>query len=162
MYASNSPLLALAAIAALGIFNAPVSAAETAADVPKNSYYNDPLTATERSGIAQEENVSPNDGRASVPNAADDGVIPDAADKVDRNAATETPEQNREEDVDRGAAKSGEGEAEAILDESKKDFKVTERGLEDCMKDWDPQTQMSKAEWKESCRTTLEYFPDGQ
>jgi hypothetical protein len=30
------------------------------------------------------------------------------------------------------------------------------------MKDWDPQTQMSKAEWKESCRTTLEYFPDGQ
>jgi hypothetical protein len=162
MYASNSPLLALAAIAALGIFNAPVSAAETAADVPKNSYYNDPLTATERSGIAQEENVSPNDGRASVPNAADDGVIPDAAAKVDRNAATETPEQNREEDVDRGAAKSGEGEAEAILDESKKDFKVTERGLEDCMKDWDPQTQMSKAEWKESCRTTLEYFPDGQ
>jgi hypothetical protein len=162
MYASKSPLLALAALAALGIFSAPVSAAETAADVPKNSYYNDPLTASERSGIAQEENVSPNDGRTSVPNAADDGVIPDAADKADRNAATETPEQNRKEDVDRGAVKSGESEADAIVDESKKDFKVTERGLEDCMKDWDPQTQMSKAEWKESCRTTLEYFPDGK
>jgi len=67
MYATNSPLLALAAIAALGIFSASVGAAETAADVPKNTYHNDPLTATERSGIAEEENVSPNDGRASVP-----------------------------------------------------------------------------------------------
>ena len=162
MYATNSPLLALAAIAALGIFSASVGAAETAADVPKNSYHNDPLTATERSGIAEEENVSPNDGRASVPNAADEGVIPDAADKADREAATETPEQNRKEDVDRSAVKRGESEADAILDESKKDFKVTKRGLEDCMKDWDPQTQMSKAEWKESCRTTLEYFPDGK
>jgi hypothetical protein len=162
MYATNSPLLALAAIAALGIFSASVGAAETAADVPKNTYHNDPLTATERSGIAEEENVSPNDGRASVPNAADEGVIPDAADKADREAATETPEQNRKEDVDRSAVKRGESEADAILDESKKDFKVTKRGLEDCMKDWDPQTQMSKAEWKESCRTTLEYFPDGK
>jgi len=69
MYASKSPLLAVAAVIALGILSAPVLAAETAADVPKDSYYNDPLTATERSGIAQEENVSPNDGRASVPNA---------------------------------------------------------------------------------------------
>ena len=162
MYASNSPLLALAAIAALGVFSAPAGAAEAAADVPKNSYYNDPLTATERSGIAEEENVSPNDGRASVPNAADDGVIPDAADKADRKAATETPEQNRKEDIDRSAEKRGETEADAILDESKKDFKVTNQGLADCLKDWDPQTQMSKAEWKESCRTTLEYFPDGK
>ncbi len=162
MYASKSPLLALAAVAACVIFSAPVSAAETAADVPKDAYYNDPLNAPERSGIAQEENVSPNDGRASVPNAADDGIIPDAADQADRNAVTETPAQNRQEDVDRGGAKSGENEAEAILDESKKDFKVTKRDLAGCIKDWDPQTQMSKAEWAESCRTTLEYFPDGQ
>jgi hypothetical protein len=162
MYAFKTPLLALAAIAAFGILSTPVSAAETAAGVPTNSYYKDPLTETERSAIAEEENVSPNDGRASVPNAADEGVIPDAADKADRNAVTETPEQNREEDVDRSAVKRGESEADAILDESKKDFKVTERALEDCMKDWDPQTQMTKAEWKESCRTTLEYFPDGQ
>ena len=62
----------------------------------------------------------------------------------------------------RGATKRGESEANAILDESKKDFKVTKKGLADCLKDWDPQTQMSKAEWAESCRTTLEYFPDGQ
>jgi hypothetical protein len=39
---------------------------------------------------------------------------------------------------------------------------VTKKGLADCLKDWDPQTQMSKSEWAESCRTTLEYFPDGQ
>ena len=70
MYASRMPLLAVAAaIAAAGILSATVLAAETAAEIPKNSYYNDPLTATERSGIAQEENVSPSDGRASVPNA---------------------------------------------------------------------------------------------
>ena len=58
--------------------------------------------------------------------------------------------------------KRGESEANAILDESKKDFKVTKKSLADCLKDWDPQTQMSKSEWAESCRTTLEYFPDGQ
>ena len=70
MYASKTPLLAVAAHRRAGILSVTVLAAETAAEIPKDSYYNDPLTATERSGIAQEENVSPNDGRASVPNAA--------------------------------------------------------------------------------------------
>ena len=51
-------------------------------------------------------------------------------------------------------------EADAILDESKKDFKVTERALEDCMKDWDPQTQMTKAEWKEARRTQRVEMPE--
>ncbi|HEY8246115.1 MAG TPA: hypothetical protein VIG38_02380 [Hyphomicrobium sp.] len=162
MHALKSPLLAVAAaIVSLGILSFPVLAAETGADIPKDTYYKDPLSASERSGIAQEENVSPNDGRASVPNAQDEGVIPDAADKADRKAATETEEENLQQDVNGGAKRRGENEADAILDESKKDFKVTKRGLEDCLKDWDPQTQMSKAEWKESCRTTLEYFPDG-
>ncbi len=159
MHASKSRLLAVGAIAALSILTAPVRAAETGADVPKNSYYNDPLTPSERSGIAQEENVSPSDGKMSVP--SDPGVIPDAGDAADRNAVTETPAQNDAQDVERGA-KGGEKEADAILDESKKDMKVTKRGLSDCLKDWDPQTQMTKEEWKESCRTTLEYFPDGQ
>ncbi|MCZ7593981.1 MAG: hypothetical protein M5U16_03015 [Hyphomicrobium sp.] len=129
---------------------------------PKIPYYKDPLTATERSGIAEEENVSPNDGQLSVPAPQDEGVIPDAGDKADREAATETPEQNLEQDVNRGAKKkAGESEADAILDESKKNFKVTKKDLAGCMADWDPQTQMSKAEWEESCRTTLEYFPQG-
>lgn len=158
MHIPAFPLLALAAAMALGVFAMSASAQETGADIPKNSY-KDPLTATERSAIAEEENVSPNDGRLSVP--ADQGVIPDAGDKADRNAATETPAQNLQEDVNRGAKKGGESEADAILDESKKKFKVTEKDMANCMKDWDPQSQMSKSEWAESCRTTLEYFPEG-
>jgi hypothetical protein len=157
MYASRTPLLAVAAaIAAAGILSATVLAAESAAEIPKDSYYNDPLTATERSGIAQEENVSPSDGRASVPNASDDGVIPDAAIDQGSNAKLEDAASAK------SGPKRGEDEADVVLDDAKKNDKVTKRGLGDCMKDWDPQTQMSKEEWKESCRTTLEYFPDGR
>jgi hypothetical protein len=156
MYASKTPLLAVAAaIAAAGILSATVLAAETAAEIPKDSYYNDPLTASERSGIAQEENVSPGDGRASVPNASDDGVIPDAVIDQGDNAKLDGALPVKSE------PKKGEDEADVVLDDAKKNDKVTKRGLSDCMKDWDPQTQMSKAEWKESCRTSLEYFPDG-
>jgi hypothetical protein len=147
---------------AIALYAVPALTAEKATDIPKDTYYKDPLTASERSGIASEENVSPNDDRQSLPTPQDEGVIPDAGDKADRGAAIETPAQNLKEDTDRSAAKRGESEANAILDESKKDFKVTKKGLADCLKDWDPQTQMSKSEWAESCRTTLEYFPDGQ
>ena len=153
--------LALAGMA-IALYAVPALTAEKATDIPKDAYYKDPLTASERSGIASEENVSPNDDRQSLPTPQDEGVIPDAGDKADRDAAIETPAQNLKEDTDRNAVKRGESEANAILDESKKDFKVTKKGLADCLKDWDPQTQMSKAEWAESCRTTLEYFPDGQ
>ena len=147
---------------AIALYAVPALTAEKATDIPKDTYYKDPLTASERSGIASEENVSPNDDRQSLPTPQDEGVIPDAGDKADRDAPIETPAQNLKEDTDRSAEKRGESEANAILDESKKDFKVTKKGLADCLKDWDPQTQMSKAEWAESCRTTLEYFPDGQ
>ncbi|MTD94901.1 hypothetical protein GIW81_11220 [Hyphomicrobium sp. xq] len=147
---------------AIALYAVPALTAEKATDIPTDTYYKDPLTASERSGIASEENVSPNDDRQSLPTPQDEGVIPDAGDKADRDAAIETPAQNLKEDTDRSAEKRGESEANAILDESKKDFKVTKKGLADCLKDWDPQTQMSKSEWAESCRTTLEYFPDGQ
>ena len=153
--------LAVAGVAIV-LYAVPALTAEKATDIPKDTYYKDPLTAAERSGIASEENVSPNDDRQSLPTPQDEGVIPDAGDKADRDAAIETPAQNLKEDTDRSAEKRGESEANAILDESKKDFKVTKKGLADCLKDWDPQTQMSKSEWAESCRTTLEYFPDGQ
>ena len=153
--------LAVAGIA-IALYAVPALTAEKATDIPKDTYYKDPLTASERSGIASEENVSPNDDRQSLPTPQDEGVIPDAGDKADRDAAIETPAQNLKEDTDRSAEKRGESEANAILDESKKNFKVTKKGLADCLKDWDPQTQMSKSEWAESCRTTLEYFPDGQ
>ena len=159
----SKKLLSLAAAGiVIALYAAPALAAETAADIPKDAYYKDPLTSTERSGIASEENVSPNDNRQSLPDARDEGIIPDAGDKADRDAAIETPAQNLKEDTDRAAEKRGESEADAVLDESKKDFKVTKKSLDGCLKDWDPQTQMSKAEWAESCRTTLEYFPDGQ
>jgi hypothetical protein len=153
-------MLAAAAMA-LAVLAIPAGAEETGADIPKNSYYKDPLTISERSGIAEEEDVSPNDGRPSVPPTQDQGVIPDAADKADSKAALETPAQNLEEDVNHGV-KKGESEADAILDESKKSFKVTNEDMANCMRAWDAQSQMSKSEWAESCRTTLEYFPDGK
>jgi hypothetical protein len=161
MYSKTLLPIVAATVVVLATLGGATMAAETATDIPKNSYQ-DPLTASEQSGIAQEENVSPNDGRASLPPSQDEGVIPDAGDSADRSAATETLEQNDAEDVERGPKGANEDEAAAILDESKKDFKVTRKDLSGCLKDWDPQTQMSKEEWAESCRTTLEYFPDGQ
>ncbi len=149
------------AIAALGIFSAPVLA-ETAADVPKESYYNDPLTATERSGIAHEENVSPNDGQASVPNAVDEGVIPDAADTADQKAATETQEPNLQKDVNRGAKQMPARTKPTPSSIKKKDFKVTKQDLDDCLKDWDPQTQMTKAESERELPHDARVLPDGQ
>ena len=147
---------------AIALYAVPALTAEKATDIPKDTYYNDPLTASERSGIASGRECLSQRRRQSLPTPQDEGVIPDAGDKADRDAAIETPAQNLKEDTDRSAEKRGESEANAILDESKKDFKVTKKDLADCLKDWDPQTQMSKEEWAESCRTTLEYFPDGQ
>jgi hypothetical protein len=151
------PLPAIAAALAVLALNG-AAFAETASQVPKDSYYADPLSASERSGIAQEENVTPNDGRPSVPNAQDDGVIPDAAvdqNKLDSDSASPSPETAEKK-------KPSESEADAIIDDSKKNYKVSKKDLQSCLKDWGPQTQMTKEEWAASCRTTLEYFPDGQ
>ena len=62
-----SRLVAVAILIAIGAFTGPAVAQETGADIPKNSYYDNPLTPSERDGIAEEENVSPNDGTPSVP-----------------------------------------------------------------------------------------------
>ncbi|MFA5899390.1 MAG: hypothetical protein WC829_09800 [Hyphomicrobium sp.] len=144
--------LSLSAVVAVVMLAGGAAVAETAAEIPKNSYYDDPLTASERSGIAQEENVLPSDGQPSVPDAPDDGVIPDAT--VDQRPGLPS---------DDTAAKKvpGESEAEVVIQDSKKNDKVTKGDLSNCMKDWGPQTQMTKAEWEASCRTTLEYFPAG-
>jgi hypothetical protein len=155
MLAVKPPAI-VAAFGAVAAFYG-VAIAETASQIPKDSYYNEVLTAQERSGIAQEESVTPNDGRASVPNKADDGVIPDAA--IDQRAggdAGPAPSPETAEKPERG------NEAEAVLRDSKKNYKVTKKSMEECMKDWGPQTQMTRSEWAASCRTTLEYFPDGQ
>ena len=153
MRAFHAVVSAVVAVAAIG----GAALAESARDIPANSYYGDRLTGSERSGIAQEESVTPNDGRPSVPNTADDGVIPDAA--IDQRAgAAQGPAPSDEK-----AEHSGGGsEADAVLRDSKKNYGVTKKDMAGCMKDWGPQTQMSKEEWAASCRTTLEYFPDGQ
>ena len=167
MYTSRAAVLlaALALLSAFGVFAGPVLAQETGADIPKDSYYGDTLTPTERSGIAEEENVSPNDGRASVPDPADQGIIPDAADpeKGDTTVAA-PPSGDLPGDVSTGKpgdpAKQAESEADVIIDDSKKNFRVTQKDMDKCISQWDAQTQMTKEEWAESCRSTLQYFPE--
>jgi hypothetical protein len=151
MIISPAPrLLAAAILIAIGMLTGPAVAEETEADIPKNSYYDNPLTPSERKGIAEEENVSPNDGTPSVPDRADRGVIPDAVEDGDGSTPGKKPDRR----------KTAESEADVILDESKKNDRVTAKDMSECLKQWDPQTQMSKQEWAESCRTTLEYFPE--
>lgn len=149
MQASHATLAIAAAFAAFGALGLAVRA-ETATDIPKNAYYQQVLTPEERSGIAEEENVTPNDGKPSVPPPGTDGIIPDAA--ID---------QTGQDPLKFTKPKKGESEAAVILDDSRKNNKVTSKAMADCMKNWDPQTQMSRAEWKQSCRTTLEYYPEG-
>jgi hypothetical protein len=140
---------AAAILIAIGTLTGPAFAQVSGADVPKDSYYDKPLTPAERSAIAEEEDVSPNDGRPSVPDAADRGVIPDAVEDGDGS----TPSK-------KAHSRTAESEADVILDESKKNDRVTAKDMSECLKQWDPQTQMSKQEWAESCRTTLEYYPE--
>lgn len=147
MITSPAPrLVAVAILIAIGAIAGSAVAQETGADIPKNSYHDNPLTPSERNAIAEEEDVSPNDGKASVPDAADRGTIPDAVEDGDGTKP--------------GHRKTAESEGDVILDESKKNDRVTGKDVSECEKQWDPQTQMSKQEWSESCRTTLEYFPE--
>lgn len=40
------------------------------------------------------------------------------------------------------------------------DKPVSEGEIAECMKTWDPQTGMSKAEYERSCKSTLKYYPE--
>lgn len=53
-------------------------------------------------------------------------------------------------------------EAEVILEDAKKNDPVTAADMEACMKDWDPETRMTKNEWEVSCKRTLKYFPENE
>jgi hypothetical protein len=144
-----SPVLALAAaLAALGVFAAPAVAEST--NIPTNAYYDRSLTGDEKEAIREEEAVTPSDGKASVPAPGDQGVIPDAA----------VPLPTAKSNAGKPDKKTVETEAEVILDDSKKVDPVTKKDFQECMQAWDPQTQMSKAEFAASCRTTLQYFPE--
>ncbi|HWJ72212.1 MAG TPA: hypothetical protein VNX29_03500 [Kaistia sp.] len=125
-------LLPAALFAVSAIFSASALAAETAADLHSTHA----AAVSERSDIASGENASQGASQSSL-----------------RIAAAKTGKSS-------GAARGGEtNEAEAILKDSKKDFKVTHKDFADCMKDWGPQTQMTKKQWAASCRSTLQYFP---
>jgi hypothetical protein len=41
-----------------------------------------------------------------------------------------------------------------------KTYPETPAEVAECMKSWDPQTGMSKAEYEASCKRTLKYFPE--
>ncbi len=46
------------------------------------------------------------------------------------------------------------------VEDPSKLYKVTPNEISECMKAWDPQTQMSKAEFEASCRSSLKYYPE--
>jgi len=103
----------------------------------------DSAIVAERSSIASGENATRRAPRDLV-----------------RVAATKTDAAKTENSSADGAARGGEmDEAEVVIEDSRKNLKVTHKDFADCMKDWGPQTQMTKAEWAASCRSTLEYFP---
>lgn len=154
-------LAALALVGALGAFALPALAGETGADIPKNSYYGDTLSPSGRSGIASEEDVSPDDGRPSVPAPADQGVIPDAADPEKGDTTVNAPASgDLPGDAPSSPSQRSKREADVIIDDSKKNFRVSQKELDECIGQWDPETQMTKEEWADSCRTTLQYFPE--
>jgi hypothetical protein len=161
MLKKASLLLAVTTLTAIVFAAQLVRAEETGSDIPKNAYHDQSLTNSERAAIAEEENVSPNDGRASVPAGGDQAIIPDAADAQKGDAFVNAPADGAlPGDVHEKGTKSKEGEANVILDQSKENFRVSRNEYDRCLKQWDPQTQMSKDDWAASCRTTLEYFPE--
>lgn len=41
-----------------------------------------------------------------------------------------------------------------------KNHPVTEADIAECMKSWDPQTQMSRQDYEEACKRSLKYYPE--
>ena len=62
-------------------------------------------------------------------------------------------------EVSAGAQQSP-NEAKEILKDFQKQDPETPKELAECMKQWGPNTQMTKEEWAASCRSTLHYFPE--
>ncbi len=161
---SVSRLLAAAALmSALGILAGPALAAEKGAEIPNNAYYGDKLTPAEQQGIDSEETVTPSDGKASVPPADLQGVIPDAADPEKGDTTVTAPADGAlPGDLPSKKSKTADSEQNTIINDSKKNFRVSHKDLDECLSQWGPDSQMTKEEWADSCRTTLQYFPEGQ
>ncbi len=90
--------------------------------------------------------MSPNDGKRFGAAAARSGHHSRAADPEKGDTTVAVPSDDAlPGDVDtKGELES---EAEVILDESKKNFRVTQERAERVHSQWDPQTQMTKEEW---------------
>lgn len=162
MRTSTISAAAAALLAGLGAFSAATFAEEAVqgSEIPTNAYYGDKLTPTERSGIQSEESITPDDGKASVPDPQDQGIIPDAADAEKGDTTVTAPASGDLPGDVPQKGKAPSNEAEVIIQESRKNFRVTENELQKCIEQWDAQTQMTKEEWARSCRTTLQYYPD--
>jgi hypothetical protein len=158
---STSRLLAAAALTAT-LFTGAVLAEEQvkSSEIPTDAYYGTKLTPDQKAGIASEENVTPNDGKPSVPPPDVQGVIPDAADPESGDSTVADP-SNGALPGDTKNGKTAESEPNVILNDAKKNFHVSRKEYDDCLSQWGPDSQMTKQEWASSCRTTLQYFPEG-
>lgn len=79
---------------------------------------------------------------ATAPGMAEDPVVPGIVVAADEKAAP-APAQDP---------------TDPIL--QPKTYPATPEEIAECMKTWDPQTGMSKAEYEKSCQQTLKYFPE--
>jgi hypothetical protein len=53
-----------------------------------------------------------------------------------------------------------DSDAEIQRELQPKQHTVTEADVANCMKSWDPQTQMSRQEYEEACKRSLKYYPE--
>lgn len=53
-----------------------------------------------------------------------------------------------------------DSDAEIQRELQPKPHTVTEADVAECMKSWDPQTQMSREEYEEACKRSLKYYPE--
>ncbi len=107
----------------------------TTADIPDNIYSPDRISPQTRQAIAEEEAIRPNDGSQddAVADGHPGGTVP-----------SKSPPKN---------------EAAQVLEDAKKDAPVTTADMDACLKAWDPQTQMTKSEWANSCRSSPKSVP---
>jgi hypothetical protein len=80
---------------------------------------------------------------ATAPGMADDPAVPGIVIAADEKPAPAAPAQDP---------------TDPIL--APKTYPTTPAEVAECMKTWDPATQMSREEYEKSCQQTLKYFPE--
>jgi hypothetical protein len=144
---TQSAFLRLGAAILLAAFGAAGSALAqdaTGPEIAQGAYQDQTLTGSEREAITQEEDVTPNDGRPSVPSPGDQAIIPDAADPEKGDTTVDaTSDGALPGDVHTKGAKPDGSETNVILDDATKNFKVTQNEYQRCLRQWVSQTQLS-------------------